>query len=81
MNVIFIYILTFYLNLLKILIKKANHVLSNSFLKEKKKKKKKKRYSQVCLHHVIKKLYVPRSRKRSQSLRSVLIVVSEIGII
>ena len=41
MNVIFIYILTFYLNLLKILIKKANHVLSNSFLKEKKKKKKK----------------------------------------
>ena len=80
MNVIFIYILTFYLNLLKILIKKANHVLSNSFLKEKKKKKKK-RYSQVCLHHVIKKLYVPRSRKRSQSLRSVLIVVSEIGII
>jgi len=30
-NIIFIYTLTFYVNLLKILIKKANHVSSNSF--------------------------------------------------
>ena len=46
--------------------------------------KKQTTYSQVCLHHVNKEITqkaVSRPRKRGQSLRSVLIVASEIGIL
>ena len=64
MNVIFIYILTFYLNLLKILIKKANHVLSNSFLKEKKKKKKKKKDIVKFVFTMLLKSYMCQDQER-----------------